>query len=106
VSRAGVPLVEREYFKDPFTEQELRALLGDRPASDIFSWRSPTARKLGLAAKRDTLTNEDLIALMIDEPNLIRRPLFMVNGELVAGFDPAARQRLGMLLGSPIGGAK
>lgn len=97
-----MPLVERDYFKQPFTEAELRALLGERPAADIFSWRSPTARKLGLAAKRDTLSNDDLIRMMIEEPNLIRRPLFSVNGELVAGFDATARAELTKLLGAPI----
>ena len=94
--------MEREYFKDPFTEEELRRLLGGRPAADIFSWRSPTARKLGLAARRDTLSNDELIRMMIEEPNLIRRPLFEVNGQLVAGFDPTARQELSRLLGTPI----
>lgn len=97
-----MPLVERDYFKNPFTESELRDLLGGRPAAEIFSWRSPTARALGLAAKRDTLTDDDLLRLMIEEPKLIRRPFFTVNGELVAGFDPAARARLSQILGSPI----
>jgi hypothetical protein len=41
---------------------------------------------------------------MVEEPNLIRRPLFSVNGELVAGFDPAARGRLSDLLGTAIEG--
>ena len=76
--------------------------MADRPAADIFSWRSPTARKLGLGARRDALTNDELIRMMIEEPNLIRRPLFSVNGELVAGFDPPARQQLAKLVGATI----
>jgi arsenate reductase-like glutaredoxin family protein len=94
--------VERDYFKERFSEAELRGLLDGRPAAEIFSWRGPTARKLGLPAKRDTLTDDELIRMMIDEPNLIRRPLFDVNGELVAGFDAPARAQLGKLLGVPI----
>jgi len=39
---------------------------------------------------------------MIEEPNLIKRPLFDVNGELVAGFDPAARKQLTALLGTSV----
>jgi len=97
-----VPLVERDYFKEPFTEAELRSLLGDRPATDFFSWRSPTARALGLAAKKSSLSNDNLIRLMIEEPNLIRRPLFEVDGQLVAGFDPAAREQLSKLVGAEI----
>ena len=81
-------------------------MLGDRPAADIFSWRSPTARKLGLAARRDALTSEELIRMMVQEPNLIRRPLFAVDGELVAGFDPPARKQLASIIGVAIPGPK
>ena len=102
MTRAGVPIVERDYFKQPFTEQELRALLGDRPAADYFSWRSPTARTMGLAAKRSSLSNDDLIKLMLEEPNLIKRPLFDVDGELVPGFDPPARKRREQLFGKSV----
>jgi arsenate reductase (glutaredoxin) len=104
VSKAGAPFAEREYFKEPFTEDELRALLAGRPVADFFSWRSPTARKLGLSVKRTSLTEDELIRMMIEEPNLIRRPLFSVKGDLVAGFDPQARQRLSDLLGITIEG--
>src|SRR5262249_27339073 len=102
VTQAGVPILEREYFKEPFTEAELRGLLGDRPAADFFSWRSPTARSLGLPAKRAELSNDQLIALMIEQPNLINPPLFLVGGELVAGFDPPTRKRLADLLGTSV----
>jgi hypothetical protein len=37
---------------------------------------------------------------MVEEPNLIRRPLFVVNGEIVTGFDKPARARLAELLGN------
>ena len=90
-------LKEREYFKERFTEEELRQLLGGRPAGEIFSWRSPTARKLGY--KPGTMSDDELIRLMVAEPNLIKRPLVTVGGELVAGFDKPARARLAQLLG-------
>jgi arsenate reductase-like glutaredoxin family protein len=41
---------------------------------------------------------------MVEEPNLIRRPLFTVDGEIVPGFDKPARARLAELLGRPVGG--
>jgi arsenate reductase-like glutaredoxin family protein len=37
---------------------------------------------------------------MVEEPNLIRRPLFVVGGEIVTGFDKPARARLAELLGN------
>ena len=78
---------ERDFFKDGFTEAELRALLGDTPPADVFSWRSPSARKLGL--DRDA-TPDELIRLMADEPRLVRRPLIRADGRLIVGTDKRA----------------
>ena len=81
-------LEERDFFKDGFTEAELRELLGDTNPADVFSWRSPSARKLGL--DRDTVSDDELIRLMLDEPRLIRRPLIQVDGRLIVGTDKKA----------------
>lgn len=81
-------LNERDFFKDGFSEAELRDLLGDTNPADVFSWRSPSARKLGL--DRDTVTDDELISLMVGEPRLIRRPLIQVKGRLVVGTDKKA----------------
>ncbi len=99
LSRAGISLQEHDFFREPFEESTLRALLAGRPAADIFSWRSPTARKLGLAQRRSELSDDELIRLMVEEPNLIKRPLLAVGGELIAGFDRRARARVGELTG-------
>lgn len=88
LSQDGVELNERDFFKDGFSEAELRDLLGDTNPADVFSWRSPSARKLGL--DRDTASPDELIRLMIDEPRLIRRPLIQVEGRLVVGTDKKA----------------
>ena len=81
-------LNERDFFKEGFSEAELRDLLGDTPAANVFSWRSPSARKLGL--DRDTVTDDELISLMVGEPRLIRRPLIQVEGRLIVGTDKKA----------------
>ncbi len=83
LSQKGVSLEERDFFKEPFTEAELRGLLGGRAPSDIFSWRSPSFKALGLDA--GTLNDDDLVRLMLKEPRLIRRPLVRVGDELVIG---------------------
>lgn len=88
LSQAGVELSERDFFKDGFTEAELRALLGDTPPADVFSWRSPSARKLGL--DRDAATPDELIRLMVGEPRLVRRPLIRADGRLIVGTDKRA----------------
>ncbi len=85
---SGVQLKERDFFKEAFTEAELRGLLGDTPASEIFSWRSPSVKKMGL--DKDSLSEDDLVRLMIEEPRLVRRPLVRAGGKLVVGTDKRA----------------
>jgi|TARA_B100001971_G_C18262518_1_gene588342 regulatory protein spx len=92
LSQRDVELDERDFFRDPFDPDELRALIGDRQVSDFFSFNSPSFRKLGV--KRDELTDERMISLIIDEPRLIRRPLIAVGSELVVGTDKEAMARL------------
>lgn len=88
LSQDGIEIEERDFFKDNFTEAELRDLLGNSPPADVFSWRSPSARKLGL--DRDAVTDDELILLMLEEPRLIRRPLIQVEGRLIIGSDKKA----------------
>ena len=85
--REGVELEERDFFKDPLSEGELRALLRGEQVSDVFSWNSPSFKKLGL--DKDTLDDDRLIAMMLEEPRLIKRPLVLVDGSLVQGRDKA-----------------
>ena len=92
LSQRDVELDERDFFRDTFDPDELRALIGDQQVSDFFSFNSPSFRKLGV--KRDELTDERMISLIIDEPRLIRRPLIAVGSELVVGTDKEAMARL------------
>jgi arsenate reductase-like glutaredoxin family protein len=48
------------------------------------------------------MSDDELIRLMVEEPNLIRRPLITVGGEVVVGFDKSAKARLGELLGKAV----
>ena len=79
---------ERDFFKDEFTETELRELLGDTPPTDIFSWRSPSARTLKL--DQEDVSPDELIRLMVEQPRLIRRPLIHTGDRLFVGTDKAA----------------
>ncbi len=97
LSQDGVALNERDFFKDGFTEQELRALLGDTPVADVFSWRSPSARKLGV--DKASTPDDELIRLMVGEPRLIRRPLISVGGRLIVGANKRAMSALADALG-------
>ena len=53
-------------------------LLGDDP-SQLFSWRSPSFKKLGL--EKSNMTASQMWDLMISEPRLIKRPIVMYQGK-------------------------
>jgi len=88
LSQAGFELLERDFFKDTFSRDELIEIIGSRNPEDFFSFRSPSFRKLGL--DREDLKNADLIDLMLHEPRLIRRPLISGRGMLFVGTDKKA----------------
>lgn len=88
LSQGDIQLDERDFFQNPFTEAELRELLGNTPASEVFSFRSPSVKKMGLVA--DDLSEDDLIRLMLEEPRLIRRPLIKVGNRVLVGTDKKA----------------
>ena len=89
LSQAGVDLESRDFFQDRFSEGELRRIIGDRPTSDFFSWNSPSFRKMGV--DRHALSHDELIALMLEEPRLIRRPLVVVDGDVVGPLSGTRR---------------
>ena len=88
----GLELEERDFFADPFTEAEIRELFGERDPADFFSWSSPSFRKMGL--KREDLTGDRLIEMMVEEPRLVRRPLVKLADELIVGTDRKAMLRV------------
>jgi arsenate reductase (glutaredoxin) len=79
----------RDFFKQPFTIEELRTLLKSLQlaAHEVVSTKSPAYKKLGL--DRRTVTEDEMLALMVQESRLLRRPLSVVNGKPVIGFDKA-----------------
>jgi len=88
-----VELDERDYARQPFGVAELKALFVGRDPRDFLNPKSPAFKAMGLKDKK--LTAAEALALMAKEPNLIKRPLVVAGGEIVAGFD---RERLRALL--------
>ena len=88
----GLELEELDFFADPFTEAEIRELFGERDPADFFSWSSPSFRKMGL--KRDELSGDRLIEMMVEEPRLVKRPLVRLPDELIVGTDKKAMLRV------------
>ncbi len=86
-------LDERDYAKNPLNAAELNDLFKGRDPRDFLNPKSPAFKAMGLKGK--SLTAEQAIKLMANEPNLIKRPLVIAGREIVAGFD---RDRLKQLL--------
>jgi len=80
-----VEVNERDFFKEPFTREEIKELLQGKPASDMFSFKSPSFKALGL--KQEKLTDNDLINLMLKEPRLVRRPVVKIGKKVYFGAD-------------------
>ena len=83
---------ERDFFKEPFSRAEIEELLQGRPAADMFNFRSPGFKKLGV--DREKLGNNELIELMLKEPRFVRRPVVRIDGNVYFGADATALAEL------------
>ena len=79
----GVSLEERDFFKAPFTEKEIRDLAEGVGVPQLFARRSPSLKQMGLADQE--LSDERMVELMLQEPRLVRRPLVILGGKLLVG---------------------
>ena len=76
-------LTERDYFKETFSEAEIREMAALAGVDQIFARRSPSLKQMGLA-NRD-LSEDEMVNLMLQEPKLVRRPLIRVGDRVFAG---------------------
>jgi len=90
----GVELDERDYAKQPLTLAELKELFAGRDPREYVNAKSPAFKAMGLKGK--TLSADEALKLMAQEPNLIKRPLVIAGKTIIAGFD---RDRLREALG-------
>ena len=81
-------IIDRDFFKEPFTREEIKSLLQEQPAHEMFSFKSPSFKALEL--DRAKLKDDDLIDLMLREPRLIRRPVVKIGKKVYFGADSKA----------------
>lgn len=63
----------------------------DRAGTDrVLNRAGTTFRKLDAAQKDAAASREGAIAIMVEHPSTIRRPVVEADGLLLVGFDPAA----------------
>ena len=83
---------ERDFFKDPFSRAEIDELLHGKPASEMFNFRSPSFKQMGL--ERDKLSDDELIDLMLREPRLVRRPVVRIGDKIYFSADVSILENL------------
>ena len=83
---------ERDFFKDPFSRTEIEELLQGKAATEMFNFRSPSFKKLGV--KQEKLSHDDIIELMLKEPRLVRRPVVRIDNKVYFGADKSVLESL------------
>lgn len=78
---------EREYGKNPFTEKELRELIGDDPVEPFLNTRTPLYRERNM--KQKPPSKDEAIKLMLKDPNLLKRPVIVKGRKKLTGFNEA-----------------
>jgi arsenate reductase len=84
-------LVKHDLAKDRPSRELLEKLIDERGVESVISTKSPTYKARGLDASK--LTKKQAIDLMLEEPNLIRRPLVLGKGKPILGYQPAEYDR-------------
>jgi Spx/MgsR family transcriptional regulator len=87
LKESGAAYASRDYFRDRFTREELRALL-DRVGlapGDVLSRRSKVYK--ADPDRFDAMSDGELLASMIEEPTLLRRPLVIQGETAIVGHN-------------------
>ena len=87
-----VDFEEREYGKNPFTEKELRELIGDSPIEPFLNTRTPLYREKKM--KQKPPAKEEAIKLMLRDANLLKRPVIIKGKKKLTGFNEAEVKEL------------
>ena len=92
LEKLGAELEPRSLEKERLTKDELDNLIGDRDYKQFLSSRNELYRSRNM--KEHPPTRAQAIALMAENPNLIRRPVTIRGKRLVLGYDEAALKAL------------
>ncbi|RTZ61090.1 MAG: arsenate reductase (glutaredoxin) [Gammaproteobacteria bacterium] len=84
----GIEPQQRLYLKQPPSERELRDILGMLNLSprDLMRKKQKEYKELGLA--NESLSDDDLIRAMVENPVLIERPIVINDGKAAIGRPP------------------
>jgi len=83
---------EREYGKNPFSEKELRDIIGAEPIERFLNTRTPLYREKNM--KQKPPSKDEAIKLMPRDPNLLKRPVITKGKKKLTGFNEAEIKEL------------
>jgi arsenate reductase (glutaredoxin) len=87
--RMKIDVDSRDFFKDPFTEVELKKIIkmtGKRPM-ELLRKRDKVYKEMKLDQNKKT--DSEIIKLMVKHPGLILRPIIILNNKVLVGkVDP------------------
>jgi regulatory protein spx len=92
LKKRGFKLNIRDLRKNRLSASELEKLIGPRDPEDFLNPRSKTFHRLGMDEKPPS--RRKAIHCMAKDPGLIRRPIVLVGGRVVVGFDQDGMARL------------
>ncbi len=85
MDRMNVDIVKRDFFKDPFSETELKKIIkmtGKKP-SELLRKRDKMFKELNL--ENNKKTDSQIIKLMVKYPGLILRPIVIIKNKAFVG---------------------
>jgi len=85
MERMNVDIETRDFFKDPFSETELKKIIKmtGKKASALLRKRDKMYKELDLDNKKKT--DEQIIKLMVKYPGLILRPIVITKNMIFVG---------------------
>ncbi len=95
LTKGGASIAERDFFREPFTKEELRALIGDTPVRDFFSMKSPSIAKLGLTP--ESMSDDEMLTGLDAQGAAVAAAAHRSTGG--PSSDPAAAQGCGRAAG-------
>jgi len=82
---AGHDLVDQDILSQAWTPDRLRPFFGEAPVREWFNMTAPVIKQKRFAP--DRVSAAQALEAMVRDPLLIRRPLLMIEGQRICGFD-------------------
>jgi arsenate reductase len=85
MERMKMDIESRDFFKDPFTETELKKIIkmtGKKP-KELLRKRDKTYKEMNL--EQNKKTDSEIIKLMVKYPGLILRPIIILKNKAIVG---------------------